>query len=360
MARAWRDRAGVAAVVVALLVGACGGDDAATSAASGGTSGTSGGGDSSGGTIGGEPPLPVPSATCEAAPTVEIGRYSGTLRGAPSDAIGVCGDGGPLVFVAVEVPERADLRVDAQGHGFGAGVAVYADGCAPRQPILCASGGPLVVPDLRAGSVALVAVGAAADDPAIDVPPPAEGPDPLSFTLDVGFTRVLGPGDACGGGLLGRCAGGTLCLPPADDPAGATTCRALDGDTCAAPEVVAIDALAGVVSVEPGAPQTDAHVHSCGGGGERERVLRLAVDDAVPAGFQLEIEAPVAGVGLAVRAPGCAVADEIACAAAGDGGAAVVIDEPALYRGAAGPYVFVELDPAVAEPFELAWSLSLK
>lgn len=305
-------------------------------------------------------PLPAPSATCEAAPTVEIGRYSGTLRGVASDALGVCGDGGPLVFVAVDVPARADLRVDAQGLGFAAGVAVYADGCAPLQPLLCAPAGPLVVPDLRAGSVALVAVGAAADDPAIGLPPPAEGPDPLHFTLDVGFTRVLEAGEACGGGLSGRCPGGTLCLPPADDPAGEETCRVLAGDTCAAPVEVEIDALAGVVPVDPGVPQTDAHGHSCGGAGERERVLRLAVDEAVPAGFQLEIAAPVAGVGLAVRAPGCAVADEIACAPAGDGGAALVIDEPALYRGAAGPYVFVELDPAVAEPFELAWSLSLK
>ena len=356
--RARRRGALGAALGAALAIGGCGegGEGGETGGGTGGAGGTSG---TTGGTSGGGPPAPQPSTLCESAPTVEIGRYQGSLRGVGGDPIGVCGGGGPMMFLRVEIPTRADLRVAAEGVGVAAGVAVLADGCAPRREIACAGAGPLVVPDLLAGQAVLVAIGAAADDPGLGAPP-GEGPDPLGFTVDVGLTEVLDVGAPCGPGTLGRCPTGTQCAPSAESPGGPPMCEALVGDTCAAPEVVALHGLAGSIAVDPGAPQSDAHAHACFGEGARERVLRLELDPTTPFGVTLTLSAPGPGVGLAARGPGCAAADAIGCAAPGAGGASLTIDEPAAYLGARGPYVFVELDDAVSDPFALSWSIALK
>jgi hypothetical protein len=345
------------ALPAALALG-CGGDDGAaatTTSTTTTTDATTGDTDTGAGLAPAAPPSPI----CAQAPTLALGRHQGTLRGvAFGGPLAPCDEGGPRVYLRVEIPIDADLNLAPAGGGFVARSAALADVCPPDITLGCADDGPLIVRDLPAGSAVLVAISAAPDDPALATPPPADGLDPLAFTVDIALTRVLGLGDACGPAIAGRCPAGALCLADAADPGGPTTCQALAADTCATAELLLIDAQAGARLIDPSAPHTDAHAHACTGAGVRERVLRIALDPALPPASDLELVVKRGGVGLAARAPGCALTDAIACEPPGEDGVVLSLADPAAWIGALGPYLFLELSDAVVEPFELTWTLT--
>lgn len=353
------------AALVALAGTACGGG------ASGGASGGSadvGEGSSSGDESGGNAPqLQVPSESCAAAPAVGQGRFAGNLRDRGPDPLlnGVCGGGGPDVFLRVEVPLRADLHVEARGVGFTPRVSLAPPGCQQAPMLVCDGGGVVGLEDVGAGTVVTLAIGA---EPELftslsDVPVPDGEPDPLAFTVDVGMRRVLAAGEVCMPPSRGRCGAGTLCLPEistADtdsetdtdgDDASLWTCMAQAGNGCIEPEELAVQLVAGVGSiiVDPDQPQSDVHRHSCTGAGTRERVLRLTMPEELGPLDSLELRVAAPEVGLALRAPGCFASDELACMGARPSGAQVVIAAPdELRQAGVAPYLFVELpEPGV-------------
>lgn len=307
--------------------------------------------------------IPAPADFCAETVLVSQGLYQGSLRDAgPDEGIGgVCGKGGPDTFLRVEVAGRADLRVEARGVGFAPRLSLAPDDCLGGREIACAADAPLELRDVAGGTVLRVSVGV---DPDVfsdlnKKPAPDGAPDPLQFALDVGLTRVLDAGDICEPQSRGRCVDGTLCTAGGD---GSTrVCTALPADTCSAAlrTPVALDAGSGSLAVDPAAPQTDAHHHSCGGDGSRERVLRLALPPAPP-GRALEIVAARPDVGLAVRTPSCLADDEVACAAGSASPARVVIGDVAgLHAAGVEPYLFIELPDGSEQdpPFDLALRL---
>ena len=316
-------------------------------------------GDDSTSTTGVWSTAPGPADVCGAALLVSHGVYRGDLRGASPDPAtgGVCGDGGPDTFLRIEVPIRADLRVQAHGNGFAPRISLAPDDCLGGRELACASDAPIELRDVTAGTILRVSVGV---DPHVfkdmkEQPAPEGAPDPLGFELDIGLTRVLGAGEVCEPASRGRCADGTLCLAAA--PGGAPVCTILAADTCSTAEshAIALDLDGrGVIAVDPAASQSDAHHHSCGGDGTRERVLRLAIPVTPPL-RALEIVASRADVGLAVRAPSCLAADERAGAADASAAGVVISGLPALHAAGVEPFLFVELPEGSDgdEPFTL-------
>lgn len=308
---------------------------------------------SSGGAVEDSPGPQDPARSCEDAPRAKQGRFAGTLRGdelVPSDG-GVCGGGGPDQFLRVMVPLRADLRVEARGRGFVPRVGL-SSGCVGGSTLACGAGGIATVTDIDGGTELVLAIGA---DPAefsalLAEEPAIEGSDPLSFEVDVGMTPVLSADEVCMPEVLGRCATGTLCMPPSSE-GDAWRCTALDGDSCADPERVTLKLTdgAGTLTVDPNRPQSDAHHHSCTGGGTRERVLQVRLPGGLGPLDSLRIRSERPEVGLAVRAPSCLGSDELGCGAPEIGGTEVTIVDPSeLYAAGVAPYVFVELpDPGV-------------
>lgn len=303
---------------------------------------------------GGPPPeIAEPADACSAAPLVSRGVFAGSLRNRTEDPgpAGACGGGGPDVFLRVDAEVRADLRVEASGVGFAPRLSLGLDDCAGGGELACGVQGPLELRDLAAGTVVRVTLGA---DPDVfsdlnEELPAEDAPDPLAFELRVGLTRVLGPGEVCEPEDRGRCVDGTLCMASAGGDA--RVCTTLPGDTCATAEAVAVVLDAGgegSLTIDPGRPQTDAHSQSCTGAGRRERVLRLELP-ATPPLRGLEIRAEHPDVGLGLRAPGCLLADEVACAAPATEGARVVLGGLSrLRREGVRPFLFVEL-PADSE-----------
>lgn len=344
----------------------------------GGGGGGAGDGDvgsSTGGGTTGEAPGPElqsPSELCAEAPAVGPGRFAGNLRDRAADPGlgGVCGGGGPDVFLRVEVPVRADLRVEARGVGFTPRVSLAPVGCQAAPMLACGADGVAGLEDLAEGTVVTLAIGA---DPQMfadmsKTAAPVEGEDPLDFVVDVAMQRVLAAGEVCLPAARGRCAAGTLCLQEqlAEDTDTDTdgelderwVCTPLDADSCADPKDVAVTLVDGVgtLVVDPEQPQSDAHRHSCTGDGTRERVLRLRLPAGLGALDSLQIRVEEHEVGLALRAPGCLGSDELACVAPSPAGAQVTIAAPdELQRAGVAPYLFVELpDPGVlAEPVQV-------
>lgn len=294
-----------------------------------------------------------PAGACVDAPRAMQGRFAGTLRGdeeSPTDG-GVCGGGGPDRFLRVMVPVRADVRVEARGAGFVPRVGLTA-ACEATTALACSADGIASVIDVGEGTELVLAIGA---DPAdfgalLAEDPPADGPDPLGFTIDIGMNPVLAADAVCMPQVLGRCGAGTLCMPPRSEGDG-WRCTTLAGDSCAEPEVVTLELVdgRGTLTIDPLRPQSDAHRHTCAGGGTRERVLQLRLPAGLRAQDSLQIRSDRPEVGLAVRAPGCLGSDELDCGAPGVGGTEVTIAAPAeLYAAGVAPYVFVELpDPGV-------------
>mgnify|MGYP000093009021 CR=1 FL=1 len=303
----------------------------------------------------------IPAAGCLDAPMATQGRYAGTLRGDEAElpSGGVCGSGGPDQFLRVRVPARADLRVEARGNGFVPRVSLTPAGCPGAPRLVCSADGFATLDDVAAGTELMLTIGAEAGLFAAMLAdePPADGPDPLGYVIDIGMNPVLAAGEVCMPQVLGRCATGTLCMPPRSDDEG-WLCTSLEGDSCADPEQVTLvlEDGAGTLVVDPNLPQSDAHRHSCTGGGTRERVLQVKLPDGLRAQDDLQIRSVRPEVGLAVRAPGCLADDEVDCGAPAVGGTQVTIAGPAALAAAGvAPYLFVELpDPGVLEdPAEL-------
>lgn len=327
------------------MAGACGaadpdGESDAESESEGGT-----------GTGGFEPA--EASDLCEVAPTLSTGVWPGTLRGAASSLGGACDLGGPDAFLRVALAHPADLQVQARGVGFVPRVGLLPGGCVAGPALACSQTLPATLSNLPAGAEIVVSVGIDVDDPALSSPTPAQGePDPLAFEVDLFVRRVLGPGEYCKPPAVGRCVAGTACLESAGD--GAWRCQLLDGDTCTQAQSLAVPAQTPapvVVELDPLQPQSDAHHHTCTGARLRERVIRVALASGMSPTADLVVRVTDPGVGLALRSPGCAAEDEIACAAAGP--STSVIFPNAGEAAAAGiePFVFVELpDPPAPEP----------
>lgn len=323
--------------------------------------GTTGGG---GSTTGVWAEAPAPADLCDDALLVSHGLYVGNLRDAKPDpaTAGVCGGGGPDTFLRVELPVRADLHVRARGNGFTPRLSLAPDDCLGGREIACAVDAPIALRDLAGGTVVRVSVGVE-QHVFVDMnksPAPEGAPDPLAFELDIGLTRVLGPGDVCEPASRGRCSDGSLCLA-ADDRGAVPVCTTLPADTCstAQPVTLVLDLDGrGSLDIDPAVAQTDAHHHSCGGDGTRERVMRLHLPAAPPA-RALEIAASRPDIGLAVRAPSCLLADEVTCAPGTEAAARVVISNlPALRAAGIEPYLFIEL-PAGSE-LDLPFTLDLR
>lgn len=312
---------------------------------------TTGGGEGGDGSSTGQVYVPSNEATdqCELAPEVGAGRHYGSLRGNAAELSGACGLGGPDGFFRLVVPRRSDVWLQGYGVGFVPRVGVLPHACTSEwasRTLLCTEGVGSWLLDVAAGSSLVVSVGIDEDHPLLDQPPPTEGPDPLDLALDVELRNVLEPGEPCLPPGVGRCGSGTACLPiPPEDglpdaPPGPSVCTVLEGDTCETAVTVAVTTGA-TVEIDPAAPQTDAHAHSCGGARRRERVLRLELPGDGPHAVEARVDHP--GVGLALRAPGCAVADERGCVDP-DGPPAVL----AVEVSGDAAFLFVEL-PTVGD-----------
>lgn len=336
---------------LAVAVGCNGGDGGGAEAGSE---------DSSGGTTG-EPLLAqtvIPSDECSQAPKVAQGRFSGSLREVSPDSAtgGVCGGGGPDVFLRIEVPLRAELRVEARGNGFTPRVSLAPVGCLAGPTLACGGDGLVALTDLGAGTVLDLAIGvdAATFAALAAVTAPPGGEDPLDFAVDVAMTRVLATDAVCMPAALGRCSSGTLCLPAPmadDDPLAEErwVCTEVPANRCEDPEQVTVQLVEEIetVIVDPNQPQADAYSHSCIGEGTRERVLRLALPESLGPQDSLKIWAERPEIGLALRAPSCLVSDELDCSPPSPAGSQVMIEAPdELRQAGVQPYLFVELPEA--------------
>jgi hypothetical protein len=308
-----------------------------------------------------------PSDECSAAPAVAQGRFSGTLRDCSPDPVigGVCGGGGPDVFLQIAVPLRADLRVEARGNGFTPRVSLAPLGCLAAPMLACGADGIASLTDLAEGTVIDLAVGVdeASFRTLSDVGAPIDGDDPLGFVVDVAMTRVLATGEVCLPAARGRCSSGALCMPELHTVDGDDktqdderwVCTDVPANRCDDPEQVTVQLVddAATLMIDPDQPQTDAHRFSCTGEGTRERVLRLALPasqgplDGVQ--YSLQIWAVQPEIGLALRAPGCLASDELDCSPPSPAGSQVTIVAPdELQQAGVQPYLFVELpEPGV-------------
>lgn len=309
-----------------------------------------------------------PSDECSDAPLVAQGRFSGTLRDRTPDAAigGVCGGGGPDVFLRISVPLRADLRIEARGNGFTPRVSLAPTGCLAGPMLACGADGILAISDLGEGTRLDLAIGvdAASFVALSDLAAPTGGDDdPLDFEVDVAMTRVLAEREVCKPTGRGRCASGTLCmLAPKMDDAGDEgdedaagierwVCTDVPANRCEDPELVTVKlfADAGALSIDPDQPQADVYRHSCTGEGTRERVLRLVLPPSLGPRDSLQIWSDRPEIGLALRAPGCLASDELDCSLPSPAGSRVTIVAPdELQRMGVQPYLFVELpEPGV-------------
>lgn len=314
------------------------------------TESTSAGGDT--GTTTSAPYDSSPSDRCAVAPIVGAGRHLGTLRDKLSDRGGACGRGGPDAFVVLDVPRRADVRVEARGVGFAPIVGVRPSRCELdwSTELLCTQGLEGWVLDAPAGGTLLVSVGIGSDDPALGTSPEPGQSDPLDFVLDVSLRTVLLEGESCSPPSRGRCVSGTACLS-ADDGWGTTgevseaeppRCVTIAGDTCATAWPLSLERGSTVITLDSDAAHTDAHAHTCGGLRRPERVLALALPVALEPGAHLEARTEAPDVALALRGPGCTTAEELACAPASEHGSVAVVED-LLALGSHDVFLFVEL-----------------
>ena len=228
-----------------------------------------------------------------------------------------CGLGeGPLAFVRVELPTRADLIVHARGGQVIPRVAILQAGCASEaldrdRLLACVDVLPVVVEDLRPGTELLLALGAFADDPALTSPAPEPGLlDPLEVELELGLRAVFEEGRICDA-ALGRCETGTLCQVALEGEGEAASevarCRRPEADSCANPSTIELlpsgESL--MLSIDPSEAHGDAHAHACTGWRRPERVHRLLLPAEISPTARLEIVADDPDVGLALRAPDC-------------------------------------------------------
>jgi hypothetical protein len=285
---------------------------------------------------------------CDLAPVIGAGRHHGSLRGNAAELDGACGLGGPDAFFRLAVPRRSDVWLQGYGVAFVPRVGVLPYTCTTdwaHRTLACSEGVGTWLLDVAAGSSLVVSVGVDEDHSVLDEAPPTVGPDPLDFALDVELRNVLEPGDACEPAGLGRCGSGSECLPTPppqdqpDAPPGPAVCTTLPGDTCQTAVALPVATGVTVVEIDPRTPQTDAHMHSCGGARRRERVLRLELPGPGPHALEARSDHP--GVGLAVRAPGCLPTEERGCVDPDAPPPAVL----AVELSGSEAFLFVELPP---------------
>jgi hypothetical protein len=302
---------------------------------------------------GGAPPgLLTPADLCAGAPEVVAGRVHGTLRGAAEDGGGACGLGGPEAFLRAILPYRADLDLRADAVGFVPRVSVWPGACVEGRDLACGEGGAVTLTELPADVELLVVVGIDPSDPALDQGAPEAGPDPLDFSIDLVLTRILEEGETCVPSARGRCVAGTACRTSED---GFSRCAALAFDTCRDPQPLVLPAQIPdpvVVEIDPGDPHTDAHRHGCAGSDTRERVFRVDLSPDTGPLAELHVTVDDPAVSLALRSPGCGLADEVACAAAEPPTELVFPGAGAAAAAGERPFLFVELPdpPPEGEP----------
>lgn len=261
------------------------------------------------------------------------------------------GNGGPIGFVRIDIPIRADLIVHARAAQVLPRLAILQAGCASEaldrdRLLACADALPLVVEDLRPGTELLLAIGAAPDDPALATPSPDPGTlDPLEVEIDLSLRAVIDEGFLCTP-ALGRCETGTLCLIEGE----VARCRRPDADSCTNPTALELLPIGEslLLAIDTADPHGDAHAHTCTGWRRPERVHRLLLPAEISPTARLEIVADDPRVGLAVRMPDCLPEHAQACAPADlEGGPhALIVGEGQLPIWAAqgiAPLLFVEL-----------------
>jgi hypothetical protein len=289
-----------------------------------------------------------PADQCVAAPLVRTGRHTGSLRGKTSDRNGACDRGGPDAFVLLDVPRRADVNLLARGVGFVPVVGARSPRCElgwSSTQHLCTQGLEGWVLDLPAGSTLLVSVGIDPGDPALASAPTPGLADPLDFVLDLELRNVLLEGEPCVPASRGRCVSGTACLAVDSHETGGTAetprCVAVAGDTCATAISVDLESGTTVLEIDRDDVQTDAHEHGCGGARRPERVLVLGLPPDLEPGAHLEVRAHAPDILLALRGPGCAADEELACAPdSADGSVAII--EDLLAVGSPNVFLFIE------------------
>lgn len=353
----WRQSAASLGLGLSLFL-ACGGGNAEDTGASAGAttkpgeadgmSGMSEGETETGGEEGGPSPGPFAEA-CEDAPVLEPGRVRGNLRGRSEQFGGACGLGGPELFFAVELPQRADVIIDVVGADFAPRLEWTNADCLVEPTFACSFASTFVAYDVAAGSKLRFSVGIDPDAPALAVPFDPTRPDPLDFDLSLGLRAVLQAGQPCAdpqgqASELGRCGGALVC---GDDG----LCGELPSNACAnaLPIVLAEPGQSSSLSVDAEEGFTDVHAHSCAGQRLAERVFAIDRGQLESfAGQELEISqtAPVGpdpGVAMAIRAPGCLAEHEIACAADLLNGPVRVPVDDLLTPGVGAAYLFADI-----------------
>ena len=190
-------------------------------------------------------------------------------------------------------------------------------------------------------------------DPIFDTP---EGlADPLIFELIVDRRGVFGEGDPCGANTVGRCDGGLSCEIAPD---GYERCIALPGDNCASALALDLPQPGQSVQVELDLDAAvgragDRHHQSCTGNRQRDWVYRidrhsLEALEAVPGDHLIELQSSAEGVGIALRAPGCRLSEEQACAEEISAAALAVPVQSLVSERDGDAYLIVEL-PADAQ-----------
>ena len=295
----------------------------------------------------------VEGEVCSSAPAVVAGAYEGSLFGAAANLAdgGVnvqlaCRFDGPDVFVRWDVRRRSDVRVTAVGTGFSPTVAILGPSCVDA--FACGEGLPAAMLDVAGGTELVIAVGIAGDDPALLA---ATEVVDLGFRLSIEERAVIVSGGSCGLPGQGRCETGSACQL---DASGDSHCAVVDGDTCMTATELAVLDPGAVTLLEPSLPYSDAHQHSCMGARRRDRVVHVRWE--APGG-RLVASTTSADVGLALRGPGCAATDELACAPATAQGSRAEVE----VAGPGSAFVFVELpvddpegDTSELGPFEVA------
>lgn len=349
-----------AAWVAAAVLVACASDPAGTDDG-GATKNKEPTGDAELGTSTGDGgPVQAEGDVCTAALDIGRGTHDGSLYNAAADLAAAieaadveapgCPFDGPDVFLRYTVSANADVTVSAEGEGFVPQVAILDAGCTTA--FACGAGLPASMLDVSAGTELSIAIGVAADEPALAA---ATGPDQLRYRVEIVERAVIATGEGCGLLGQGRCETGSACTP---DELGGSRCTAVPGDTCASATELVLDDTPHVVMVDPAVPYSDAHHHPCAGARRRDRVVH--VQWSAPGGT-LVASTTAADVALAVRGPGCAAAEALACATAGTAGTRVEVD----VDGPGGAFVFVELpadDPAGDRselgPFDVEFALA--
>lgn len=296
--------------------------------------------------------VPSWNQECELAPPIFSGTTPGTFHDLLTAPGEYCGASQVPIFGQLDIEHRADIEISVSAVGFEPSLLIAPANCDLTAAQCLDTSAPVMLRDYQPGSSLRVIVAVPEGHPDLMTPPPEEGPGNLDFSVMITKYPVKELGERCGSKELGRCAAGGVCQPTdPDNLEGIWTCVAVSADSCNDPEVVELAADPVAVVLDP-LLQSDAHYHSCTGDLRPERVFAVQLPADVTDGQKLIVRSPDA-VGLAMRAPGCLAADEVACVAEDPQGAAIELEgimTPEGFLGLQGmrvagirPLLFVEL-----------------